>query len=858
MSVQEVNAPDTENRDQEAYRPRSAEDLEEVISRMESVSSEDEMEAVREISELVDDELRTGANSVNIHADAPIRSLNNPEENTVQLEDQEGQVVGEEYFVGQNLPGFQDVGNIKWWTVMDDDSYREETRGGGREHLQLNNEGEIHDYRVELDGEPLEGDEVQRLARNLRIRSQREVTTENSIPEHVLRYGSKEEVLENEDMSEEEYQKQLREALNHGFIDEDGDLTLKGWTVGTNLNARDLRQIDDLNHGNDIVDFQDDSFTGLDLEPAQLGARARVEFSNEYLGDFRTEAERGTIDLREEERFPEEVREFMEEYGWAGFSTDASPRERQEVSEEIRLSEYLRDIEDSAVNVEGDRLRIRNDDVSNRIFSNLHDSAIDHSDADVNVADYEVNDYDVDVELIKSGDDDPTGEEAETPEELIEEIEQIVSDSIEFESGSELKASIGYRELGGARRDQMDRLFRYDDGMTTDFSKEFSYNSVVDAVLYTRHGEEMEELNEGYDSGFGTVIPHFDDASSSLMQTVQELEEYGFIQTEEVVEEKAKVNITADELEYREVVDTLEELDEVNFTRTQRMSWLEEKNERVDLGDIRAEMEIVDGNEEEVAERLQDYRDEIIDNYLAGTEREVKDERIPQAKNFIHNELEAGGLEKLLQKVTPPVRYEDREEVMDFEDWSQYLLHPATEDMEDTTYGKNASKELLDELGEMYEEGLIDGEMKYREESDTERRREMVDLPGEARIEGYRELDEDTREELEELERQGLISIDETQYHLDIDTRGDGEGYMEPDEILNINIEGEIQSAELEMEDTPVELEGEYDTTGDTTYRANEQLREIAENLDPMNFGSRPYEEVTVETEFDYGQEVPV
>ena len=74
---------------------------------------------------------------------------------------------------------------------------------------------------------------------------------------------------------------------------------------------------------------------------------------------------------------------------------------------------------------------------------------------------------------------------------------------------------------------------------------------------------------------------------------------------------------------------------------------------------------------------------------------------------------------------------------------------------------------------------------------------------------------------------------------------------------MTINIEGEIESAELEMEDTSVHLEGEYGTTGDTTYRANEQLREVAEHLDPMNFGSRPSEEVTVDTEFEYDQELP-
>ena len=75
---------------------------------MEDVENEDVENAVREISEIADDNLR---GAVTNHFQAPIRSLNNPEENTVELEDgTEAQVVGEEYFVNQNLPGFQDVG----------------------------------------------------------------------------------------------------------------------------------------------------------------------------------------------------------------------------------------------------------------------------------------------------------------------------------------------------------------------------------------------------------------------------------------------------------------------------------------------------------------------------------------------------------------------------------------------------------------------------------------------------------------------------------------------------------------------------------------------------------------------------
>lgn len=74
------------------------------------VESEDLEQAVREISSIADDNLRNGQTEVNDYFRAPIQSLNNTRENSVELEyGTDAQVAGEEYSVGQTLPCYQHI-----------------------------------------------------------------------------------------------------------------------------------------------------------------------------------------------------------------------------------------------------------------------------------------------------------------------------------------------------------------------------------------------------------------------------------------------------------------------------------------------------------------------------------------------------------------------------------------------------------------------------------------------------------------------------------------------------------------------------------------------------------------------------
>lgn len=285
--ISNIEVNNAADRDQEVYQPRDEDDLEKLIEEAEEVEEPETAEAVETIREVVNDELR---GVVRDHFEAPIRSLVNPEENSGVLKSKrvnslenrrEGynfpaedffgeekknvQVAGEEFFVNQNLPGFQDVGNIKWWTVYDEGSYDEQQRNGGLEHLIFRNEGDMHRFHVEVDGESLDSEEVQRLAKNLRIRREYDISTRNGtpisdvseIPEMVLDYKNITEAINaSEDHVREDFKSRYEEAKSLGLVTEDANLTLKGWLSAVDLDARDLRQFEEIVKGEDQISLR--------------------------------------------------------------------------------------------------------------------------------------------------------------------------------------------------------------------------------------------------------------------------------------------------------------------------------------------------------------------------------------------------------------------------------------------------------------------------------------------------------------------------------------------------------------------------------------------------------------------------
>lgn len=902
MKSQQVESTPEEERGREtvAYPARNREELEQIIEQAHTVDNEETAEAVESINGVVDDELR---GVVRNHFEAPIRSLTNPQENTVELEDgTNAQVVGEEYFVNQNLPGFQDVGNIKWWTIYDEGTYREETRNDrSGEHLQFNSDGDLHGFHVELDGETLNPEQTRRLARNLRIRRDNQVVTENRVPEIMLEYDSLEEATSsfvpssdtdeqllddidldnpNDDMLEmlqetgsveqeitrEDFESEYEEAQELGLVTEGGNLTLKGWLSATDMEARDVRAIEDVARGNNTVEFESNGDLGFGLKPLSIRGRASVEASNQYISSrrLRNPAEEGEIELEENE-YSDNLSAFLSEYSWIGFNPESDPTEPQNVEEEITLARYLKEFENAEIDkVDEESFRVNREDIRNRIFSQLNDVATGW-DEGVTITDAEVS-YNTELEIMDySGEEveDISAEDSEIPTEILNEIQTQVEDSLNFKSGSMLFATSNLGTVGGDERfDRWDKVFRHDDGLSTEFEKEKRCpDSVTSLLLKSRHGEEITELQEGYDaSGRGTYIPFFDEASDSVMETVEELEELGWVETEVVEENPAEIDITAGELGYRETVEKLEDIEALSFNKTERVAGRNHNKHRVPLDSVKAEFEVKSGKEDEVEKRLKEYEEELEDHIYMPTRREVKDSIVPQFKKYVHEELDSKSIGRILGKVVSEPGYSDRETVNDYEELSGLINYAELKEDEEgnaTGFDKCLSEELLNELGEMYKEGLIEAELEYDTETDSEYESDRIEIPGEATIRNYRELDEETKDELRELDQRGLISLDESDYHLELQTSGrvnDDWVTYEPQERISLSITGEAEATELEVEDEPVELEGEYSTTDDTIYKPNNGLRKVAENLDPLNSEKECYDNVEIETDFEYNK----
>jgi hypothetical protein len=443
-TAQNISVSNSDEREQDVYSPRSEEKLEQLIGKMEDVENEDVEEAVRQISEIVDDNLR---GAVTEHFQAPIRSLNNPEENTVELEDgTEAQVVGEEYFVNQSLPGFQDIGNIKWWTLMDEDSYREEARwvgdrdeelDQGLEHLTLENEGDIHGYRVELDGEPVDSEKVESLVRNLRVRQDNQVTTRTGIPiselgeipEMMLEHRSLKEAVSSENIDRNEFEEKYEEAREIGFVNRDGNLTLKGWLSAVDLEAPDIRSLEDKDDVISFANLERGRIPGEVKDFTEVG-NVNLTFTipegrwadEERVGDYSAGAKVNRTDMYTELETEELVEDIIFGTGFEGLSiSDVEEGEMRELNK--------KDVEKVAELMDNDPFaeeRLIKSDYTERILKMFEQNNAAVENLEVEDAEYRIrtlDEMDEDSEL--SNESESLGELLNnfgysTPEELVE------------------------------------------------------------------------------------------------------------------------------------------------------------------------------------------------------------------------------------------------------------------------------------------------------------------------------------------------------------------------------------------------------------------------------------------------------
>lgn len=859
----EVETTDPEEQEQDVYPPRTEDDILEVIGSMEDVDDEDLEDAVRQISELADNNLRTGDPSVRVHADAPIRSLVNPDENTVEIQEEyrqdentilsnpeaveafnkllhdqepptkEAELVGEEYYMAQTLPGFQDVGNIKWWTLMDGGSYREETRGlEGREHLNLEKEGEIHGYRIELDGEPLTPEQVQNLSLMMNIRdSEGSGLERNRIPELITRYDSTEEVLESEDIDESDYLQQIQEAQRDGLITEEGDLTLKGWISTADMQARDLRRLEELDRDDRVI-FNTLSHFDIPFmtEDDMVGHDATLELSART-GDQRS-AE-GRVERGELQGELAELADQIEDL--TGFRIDDTT---EEVEEDYSVG--LRDLYSS---LRGQEIP---EDVVGSMEGEMRDNIIEAAASNGSVLSVSDPEYSV---VIDCGDFDE-----------LEDLMGYHPDRIEQELNEKTSVRLTDRGVRLAYEgDDEGMVAEVIDGLRGRIS---GFNTwVEDGSISTNI--ERNEMNESYlelidrlddpvehpiSHQYGRIgrITSYEETDQEFRDAIEELEEEGFIETELGwgTWSSATVKPTAkNPMEYREAIQTIEELD---FVETPKATQRWKERTQVDLDDVMVEMEVTSDDDEKVSEILGDAEEELREKASIWATKEsemVPDYEYCGPSNLIElvnktlDVVDSKHLTGLARKV---VDEPEMEEKISFPEYISDL----NEQVEDYDHGY--SDELVESLRELQEEGLLDVQREIKGHGPHEyRRMEYTDINGEARV-NYSELEEDQIEELRRLESQGLIELDEPSHEMRVKDLG------ESVHAYNINVE--MTAEEVDIDDVERTARVSYTPGDEQVYEVDPRLEEIGDRLDPLNLGTEPYEEVTVENQFDYGE----
>lgn len=784
------------------------------------------------------------------------------------------QVAAEEHYLNQNseaLGSFEDIGNIKCAILEDEGAHGEEAPNNRGEHLTTNTNThyDIHGFYIEEDGEPLEPEEVNSLMKKVVRRDQFNVpdSAPSEVPEIMLEYDSVEEAVSDGGLEKEKFDSEYSRAQDIGLVNEEGNLTLKGWLSAVDIRAADVRELEEVANGQETIEFQNDSDTGLGLSQIATDGIVSINAEHPYMVDrgLNGRTERGRVNFREGQ-MEEEIESLMEDFSWMGLDS-SQMTEEQEVIGEISLSQYLEDFHDVNVENRNGRIVLEKDQVNSFMFEELAKNATytlsgreENLVEEIDITNGQTRDFEKNLSVMRYSDEGENDridiEESDLPEEIIQRIKDDFFESLEIGTDRD-GVKVMYGESYFGHRKSWGRLLSLHEGGEGEF--EFDIRKKPLEIVLEPYQDEINELQENYDEEtFGVLgpdIPDYHKASDELLEGIREMEELGWCSTEIVEDSKTEIEVQAsDSMEYQETIEKLQEIENLEFgstyhmdkeARKARISWRE--NEEVPLDSVSANIEVTADEEDEIRKRLEDYEEELEDKIYISTRRDLKDDLIPKLKHLVHEESGSNPLTQLFGKVIPEVDdYSDKERVKDYENLSGSIDYAEfTEDEVGTeTWEKALSEELLEELGEMYEEGLIDVELDYNVR--TSYQSERVQMPDIGYVEDYHEVGDEDKEKLRELDRRGLISLDEGDYRIDVREE------LEADEVVAVDGSVTVEPDELEMEEEPVEIEGEYRTTGDAVYEANEQLRRIAENLNPLNFQKDSYEDIEVETSFRY------
>jgi hypothetical protein len=893
-------------RDTVAYPARDEQDYEELLEEMERVEDEDVAQAVEEINEVVDGELR---NRVMNHFQAPIRSLNNPEENTVELEEgTEVQIAGEEYAsINGNLPGFGDVSDIKWWAAYDPNTYREETRADrSGEHLQFNREGELHGFRVEVDGEPVESQDVKRLARNLRIRRDNQVTDRNDIPELMLEYSSLDSILGNtesavrspEDIdndmmrevaeiiqdgedepqyTKEGFLEEYREAEKLGLVTENGNLTLKGWLSAVDLEARDLRGLEELSQGAEGLELQSGEVPMLTTGDL-IGARGNLEVEAEHsvLGYIADIEESGRVRIDEDGHTPTEEGSFSEIFDYLssqGFSVDTDS-EVERFSRENGRYRFNLGLNEAIEYFEGITLEDENnivlEDSPESVREDLTQAALEETRAvEVESISERISLTEEDYEeLSQATGIDPT----ELEETLQDNVEVCMSEEgveVEYEGDSSFESRIAERliETGefGWQEFNSDGELDFSDYFRTSVPY-ITLLPFKDEIDEHTERENLNNWNEFDNStvGFSQGIEDYDSLSRGARSRIERLEEEDILDVDFIETESSDFEIKVqDPLEYREVISELEEiLHTESKTGSEPGVYLDraevEYDVRVETANIEAGTEDFDRLEEALDTRLDGKPGTVkgVLNWLDIVDYEEVEETVKDYERSYNDDLKhklnalidesEGVAEALLQGtvIPEPEEHEVTRRDYDFENMGGQVdlrdeedrLGHSNRNIEDYMEEEGNFVQLLEELEEA---GILEIEFDYR----TDSRRSYGNEIDQGTIENFYSLEENQREKLENLRDRGLVDYGKPERRAFLSEGENFESFR-----FNPSLEAEID--EVYLEDTEVNVEANYHNEG-AVYEPTEEAHRIADILNPMKLNSKHYGDIGIETEFN-------
>jgi hypothetical protein len=241
---------DERDRDPIAHPVRDEEELERAVEQMSSVEDENFESEVLALRNNLDEFVRRRVGNHNTH----IGLMNNPTVNEVEVDGEDYQVVGERFFEMNQFPEFGDVGEIRWTALAPQDSWGMETPINRGEHA-VGRGRQIEAYQVTLDGEPLNPGEVEALSQDVRISQETEQDFTLDAPRIIAEYDSLTEAVESENITQEEFENELRSAQHRGMVTEDLDITLKGWMSFIDTNARGIAALEQLDGSQETVDL---------------------------------------------------------------------------------------------------------------------------------------------------------------------------------------------------------------------------------------------------------------------------------------------------------------------------------------------------------------------------------------------------------------------------------------------------------------------------------------------------------------------------------------------------------------------------------------------------------------------------